>query len=253
MTSQAAMGAQIVAMSPMAGLVGSSAGGLAAGFVGGFIGSGGDLQSGLIGAAGGGLGGLASGLGALAGYKFGAGVGNAVRIGGRGLAGGTMTSLRGGSFGKGFGLAAGIESLSIAAVEMRKTMIRQSTGPNARGKSAGFMGDGFKLAGGRCRVVGNCADQKPSWLGGRQGGQGFLFGIPYSPGGFVDLFMETYAGPHDYLNSFFHYNAQGSAYNYSGFAYGFGEALSALNVGVATPFAAASGVPSYADSVLLSR
>jgi len=98
-----------------------------------------------------------------------------------------------------------------------------------------------------------CGAQHPSLLGGRQGGPGSLFGIPYSPGGFVDGFMETYAGPHDYLNSFFHYNAQGYAYNYSGFAYGFGEALSALNVGVATPFAAASGVPSYADSVLLSR
>lgn len=164
-----------------------------------------------------------------------------------------MTSLRGGSFGKGFGLAAGIESLSIAAVEMRKARIRQSTGLNATGKSAGFMGDGIKVAGGSCKVGVDCRYQDPSRLGGRQGGQGFLFGIPYSPGGFVDGFMETYAGPHDYLNSFFHYNPQGEAYNYSGFAYGFGEALSALNVGVATPFAAASVVPSYADSVLLSR
>lgn len=80
-----------------------------------------------------------------------------------------------------------------------------------------------------------------------------MFDISYAPGSLADRFVETFAGPHDFLNSFYHYNAQGNAYNYSGFAYGFGQALNALNVGVATPFAAASVVPSYADPALFSR
>ena len=107
LTSQAAIGAKIVAMSPFAGLVGSTAGGLAAGFVGGFIGSGGDLDSGLIGAAGGGLGGLASGLGAMAGAHVGDVTGSVVRVIGRGVAGGTTSALRGGKFELGFAFSAG--------------------------------------------------------------------------------------------------------------------------------------------------
>ena len=253
LTSQPAIGAQIVAMSSMAGLVSSSVGGLAAGFVGGFIGSGGDLQSGLIGAAGGGLGGLASGLGAMAGYKFGSGVGNAVRIGGRGLVGGTMTSLRGGNFGKGFGLSAGIESLAIVAAQMRASVIAK--GINATGTSAGFMGDGIKRAGERCYANEECPSGWLSGLfGGLQGGEGKIFGIPYAPDGLVNELMEAYAGPHDFLNAPYSYDANGYQRRLSGFAYGFGEALSVLNIAVATPIAAASVVEhSHTESMLFGK
>ena len=71
------------------------------------MGSGGDLESGLIGAAGGGLGGLASGLGSLAGAKYGSLTGGAVRVVGRGVAGGTTTALRGGRFELGIAFSGG--------------------------------------------------------------------------------------------------------------------------------------------------
>ena len=86
----------------------------AAGFVGGFVGSGGDLESGLIGAAGGGLGGLASGLGAVAGAKYGSVAGSAVRVAGRGVAGGTMSALRGGKFELGVAFSGGAALVNSA-------------------------------------------------------------------------------------------------------------------------------------------
>ena len=110
LASQAAIGAKIVAVSSIANVVGSTAGGIAAGFVGGFVGSGGDLESGLIGAAGGGLGGLASGLGAVAGAKY----GSAVRVVGRGVAGGTMSALRGGKFELGVAFSGGAALINSA-------------------------------------------------------------------------------------------------------------------------------------------
>jgi filamentous hemagglutinin len=47
-------------------------------------------------------------------------------------------------------------------------------------------------------------------LGGIQGSQGLVFGISYSPGGVADKVIESFAGPHDWLNSFHYYDALGN-------------------------------------------
>lgn len=95
-----------------------------------------------------------------------------------------------------------------------------------------------KLGGGR--NIEGVPIQKPSPLGGIQGGPGKIFGIPYAPGSLVDRFVEVFAGPHDYLNSGYWYNSSGNAYNRSGLSGYFGEALNFANVAVATPFVASS-------------
>mgnify|MGYP001469283292 CR=1 FL=1 len=40
-----------------------------------------------------------------------------------------------------------------------------------------------------------------SLLGGWQRGAGTILGIPYSSGGFIDMVVESFAGPHDSANS----------------------------------------------------
>ena len=129
---------------------------------------------------------------------------------------------------------------------------------NLGGKSAGFLGDLFKLGGSRF------SKRSPgaiSPLGGRQNGPGYLgltlggeqvLGINYEPGSILDHVVETYAGPHDYLNSWYWYD-NNTGYIRDGIGTigrVFGEGLNAINVLIATPFAAASVVP---DSIVLSR
>ena len=76
----------------------------------------------------------------------------------------------------------------------------------------------------------------------------------YAPDGLVNELVEAYAGPHDFLNAPYSYDANGYQRRLSGFAYGFGEALSALNIAVATPIAAASVVGhSHTESMLLGK
>lgn len=66
--------------------------------------------------------------------------------------------------------------------------------------------------------------------------------------------VEAYAGPHDFLNAPYSYDANGYQLRLSGFAYGVGEAMSALNIAVATPIAAASVVgPSHTESMLFGK
>ncbi len=43
-------------------------------------------------------------------------------------------------------------------------------------------------------------------LGGLQGGQGAIFGNPYAAGSFTDKVVESFAGAHDWLNSFHYYD-----------------------------------------------
>lgn len=106
-------------------------------------------------------------------------------------------------------IAAGIQLLGFTANSMRKTMWEQSTinPKNSSGISAGHKGDGHKLAGGRYNAAHPNAG---SPLGGAQGGPGKFFGIPYKPNSGLDLLLETFAGPHDYLNSWFAYDASGN-------------------------------------------
>jgi hypothetical protein len=105
---------------------------------------------------------------------------------------------------------------------------------NDSGVSEGFRGDWFKLGG--CRAP--CSN---SPLGGVQGGPGRLFGMPYEPGSFVDHLIETYAGPHDFLNSPIFYDALGNSANRPAIL----GLVNGANVVIATPFAAASVVPAY--------
>ena len=136
------------------------------------------------------------------------------------------------------GAAAGTFSLARDTGKyLRAKMIAQSRldPHNSSGISAGLDGDGFKLAGTRW-------DNNPGAknfagpLGGRQGGQGKLFGFNYPPGGIVNHVVESWAGPHDYLNSWA-YAADGTLRNLTRFEQFVGGFTNPLNVGIATPMA----------------
>lgn len=159
------------------------------------------------------------------------------RVLAEGSFGGVMSVIQGGKFVNGFATSGGLSSLTWASLEMRDAMIEQSlkNPKNASGKSDGFRGDQFKLGG--CRHP--C---KGSPLGGIQGEQGQFFGLDYESGSFLDHLIETYAGPHDFLNNPIFYRNNGNAR--SGF---FGdEIFNVANVAIATPFAMASIVPTSA-------
>ncbi|MDD5248611.1 MAG: hypothetical protein PHY45_06485 [Rhodocyclaceae bacterium] len=200
-------------------------------FAASYLASGGDFQAGLRGAASGAI------LGGVDGYY-----GNAWgldRVAANAVAGGISSRIQGGSFADGFTSRLGLSALTYANYLMRQDMIRSSLldpdSGNAGGKSSGFFGDFFKLGGARF-VDGLICD---SPLGGCQGGPGRIGPFSYSPGSFGDRLVEAYAGPHDYLNSGYWYDEFGNGKNLTGLRAGFGEALNALNVVPATPFAAA--------------
>jgi filamentous hemagglutinin len=155
--------------------------------------------------------------------------------------GGASASLQGGNFGDGFKLAGSLSALTYAATSMREAMVEQSKidARNAAGVSDGFRGDRFKLGG--CRAP--CTS---SLLGGAQGGSGFFFGHAYAPGSFLDRLIETYAGPHDFLNAPLFYNSVGNNVVRTGVLSSIIEPVSFANVAVATPFALATVIPPYA-------
>ena len=163
-----------------------------------------------------------------------------------GLISGTASTLQGGHFADGaLGYLQG-GTLKAIAVAMRRAMIAQSSldARNMGASSAGFMGDGIKLGGGRYNPSATAA--APSLLGGHQGQSGLLFGHPYAPGSWQDLLVEAYAGPHDYLNSFYWYDNFGNIRpGISTAGWAFGRALNYANVVSATPLVAASVVPDY--------
>jgi hypothetical protein len=164
------------------------------------------------------------------------------------IIGGTVSELGGGKFANGAGTAAFITGFTDIALAMRREVIRQSSldKRNSSGISGGFLGDGKKTGGGRADDSGRSCD---SLLGGCQGGQGKLFGIEYDPGSTADRLVEAYGGPHDFLNSWYWYNAQGNI-DVSVYSRPFGEAFGTLlnvsDVFIATPLAVSSMVPSYA-------
>ncbi|MDF3822754.1 hemagglutinin repeat-containing protein [Leptospira sp. 96542] len=185
----------------------------------------------------------------------------------------------------GFGGAAALrESLDAAADKMRELMIEESKKfpgvvdkdgkllvSNDSGKSAGLDGDGKKLAGTRIDLEKLCADNlcennadgtrtfkgsKEEFekrlkefsgpTGGVQGSKGTLFGFEYSPGGFVDHLMESFAGSHDFL-----FGSRSGLYDDQGNANQarldgtktIHEGWSAIGVLGSSPFAAAQGLP----------
>ena len=139
------------------------------------------------------------------------------------------------------GLKGGV--IRYAALRMRQLMIAQSmlNPDNASGLSAGLYGDRFKLGGGRYELGG-----APSPLGGVQGGQGMLFGREYAAGSWHDLLVESFAGSHDFFNSWYWYDHAGNIrQNMSIMQRWIGEGLNAANVVLAAPFSAAVMVPDY--------
>jgi hypothetical protein len=137
---------------------------------------------------------------------------------------------------------------------------------NATGVSDGFNGDGFKLGGGRFDpnfALGDSHQIQP--LGGRQGGLRTLFGRPYQAGGFVDRVIESFAGPHDWLGSWWSYDGKGNnAPERSFFGKMLGHFLStkvadplmsAVNIPLAAPFVASSwvGTSPYSGVALTPR
>ena len=208
-------------------------GGIAGGAVAGAISSG-NSKGAAIGAL---TGGITAGIGGYYGGNY-----NAGRVLAEASVGGVSSELQGGDFGKGFLASGSLSSLTWAALEMRRVMVAQSRldpqGRNDKGVSDGFRGDGFKLGG--CRAP---CDSSP--LGGVQGGPGKLFGLAYRPGSFVDHLIETYAGPHDFLNSGIFYDGLGNSIGRPAIL----DIVNGGNVLVATPFAAASVIPSYAYGI----
>ena len=84
---------------------------------------------------------------------------------------------------------------------------------------------------------------KPAYLGGNQGEEGEIFGHAYSVGSFSDRLVESYAGPHDWLGSF-RYGFRGDLIPYTSVGRALYDTWSAIAVGLATPFAIATAIPS---------
>ncbi len=221
----------------------------AGGFAGGLVLSGGDLKTAIVS-------GLSAGAFGAIGAKFGH-VWNAKRVLAHGVVGGITEETSGGDFIEGFKLQVGLSVLTSAAISARRIMIAQSRQLelNSLGKSVGFLGDKFKLGGGRFSIdkyveyikTGNPDLLKGNPLGGRQGlTKGRFFFLRYNPGDFLDHVVEAFAGPHDYLNSFYWYDSLGNIK--TGLSSGqifFGEVLNGINVAIAAPAVAASVVQSY--------
>jgi hypothetical protein len=185
------------------------------------------------------------------------------RVAVQSVAGGLSSAAQGRSFIDGLKSSFIPSALTYMAVSMRASMWDQSTlnktGANASGVSDGFMGDGHKIGGGRYSELSPFAI---SPLGGQQGKEGFLgvlwnnkpiVGGFYSPGSWQDRLVEAYAGPHDWLNSGYWYDAVGNAIGHQGIASGFGEILNGLNVIPASVFAGASVVQPYNYSAVFGR
>ncbi len=199
--------------------------------------SGGDLRSVLANAVGAGA---LRGLGVSAGGQW-----TPQRVLASSVVNGAVGAVAGGSFRDAALSSLQWGGLRYAAAAMRGAMVAQSllNPDNAGGLSAGVAGDNFKLGGGRYNVHGS----NPSFLGGHQGGEGWIFGRSYEAGSLWDRVVEAYAGPHDYLNSFYWYDEFGNIKSHlSSFQRRVGEMLNAANVLVATPFAAATLAPDYA-------
>jgi len=245
-----------------ASFIGGAAGGAAAGFVAGGIMTG-SLRGAVNGAIAGGItGGVAGAFRNT--YSLG-------RVAADGLANGAAAKLSGNSFQEGLKLGLTVSLATYINVKLREFELNHSKGtPGQIGKSPGFRGVRGKVGGGRIvekywkesgdRVLKNNGtleealeayynhpDVIVSPLGGHQGGQGIFFSesLTYKPGGFQDYITEGFAGTHDALNHWYHYNPNGTAIARDGIGYWFGEALNAANVGIAAPIVAPSLVPDY--------
>ncbi len=235
-------------------MVGATIGGTFAAATGGNIGMG--L---LTGAVGGGLfAGLAPGLGAFSDGIFrGISLGGAAgpltsgmsmasnftagflggAVSGAAIAGVNGTDVGNGAL-MGGAIAGGFSLLSDTAYLLRTKEIQNSEldplGRNSSGKSSGVRGDNFKLAG--ARIDPRNPNAAPAPLGGIQGGQGKIFGFNYPPNGIVNHVLESWAGPHDWLNGWT-YDSVGNLRNLNLFERGLNTFTNPLNVAIAAPLA----------------
>lgn len=180
-----------------------------------------------------------------AGASYGAGQINSAtgRIAANGTIGGVQAEMQGGNFRDGFIAGAKTAGLTEAAWAMRNKASEWASKNeyNTTGPSAGIRGDGRKLAGGFVDTNNNIV-QEP--FGGCQGCKGELLGTEYPVGGFRDYVLESYAGPHDFLDgpltnsvgqqTIFNTNHPVLTYAYSG-----------AMVVAASPFALASMTQDY--------
>ncbi len=251
--------------SVLAGIVGGAAGGAVAGGI-----TTGTLKGALQGAATGAI------MGAVQGYYTGANLvvgkpGQAFpwsRVPVQAVAGGLASEVQGGSFRQGFEISGAIAGATKVALWMREKMIvTDKDMRNRAGVSVGINGDEEKVGGGRFDARypqlylsdGSINPQHVQFLGGFQGGPGSFFGMPYPPGGFLDHLIEHFAGPHDWLGSWWSYNGAGDNEPIASF---FGQHLgtlgskvmdavsSVVDIPLAAPFAAAPvvGLAPYAGT-----
>ncbi len=180
---------------------------------------------------------------------------NLERVAMHGLGGGTGSEVMGGSFKDGFKLSAALALVTWGAMEMRKYEIASSKRefyidangkkvyPNLSGTSSGGVaGDGYKTAGGRVNHGETVRQTVVAPLGGVQGGQGSVFGIPYKPYGVVDYVVESFGGPHDFwrdmLGMYDKYGSSRPIYNWLDSAWDWGNNFA--GVVVVSPIVGAS-------------
>jgi len=185
------------------------AGGATAGFSGSMVMTNGNVGISLQGAVGGAIGGGVSGYFGSS-YPF-------ERVVANSFAGGIQSELQGGSFSDGARMSFEFSALAYLNSQMRDQMIEQSKldpRNDGTGLSRGMFGDMFKLAGGRWDPFANGV--QCSLLGCMQNGSGSVLGISYNKGGFIDMIVESFAGPHDTANSVWYYDSNGLIKNMAG-------------------------------------
>ena len=134
--------------------------------------------------------------------------------------------------------AGGFSLLSDTAYSLRRKEIQNSKldplGRNSSGKSSGIRGDNFKLAGARYNR--NNPGAWPAPFGGNQGGQGKIFGFNYPSNGITSHVLESWAGPHDWLNGWT-YDSVGNLKNLNLLEQGINTITNPLNIAIAAPLA----------------
>jgi hypothetical protein len=241
-----AVGPPTAALSAAANIVGGVAGGM----VGGGLASG--LQGGNLNsiARGAGAGGLLGGIQGYYGNTW-----NLERVAASSVGGGVSSAIKGGTFTSGAVTSLAVSTLSYAAVSMRQYEWGQSqlNPENAGGKSDGYMGIGGKLAGERVIAGKTLIEMGTGGLfGGVQGGDGYFWGMKYAPGSFLDHLNEAFAGPHDFFNHAYWYDKMGNQIAREGIEKYLGEGFSGANILLASPFVAASAIPTSVYHLLPS-
>ena len=237
----AQLGAYVAGAQIGAAAMGGLASGAIIGAAQGFSATG-NLAGAVNGAVQGGVTGMFS-----AGASYGAGQINSVtgRIAANGTIGGVQAEMQGGNFKDGFIAGTKTAAFTEAAMAMRSKAYEWAANndSNTTGPSAGIQGDGRKLAGGLVDRNGNIMREP---FGGCQGCKGELFGVEYPAGGFADYVLESYAGPHDFLDGILYNTSAGyqrtppnMAVNIAAYAY------SGAMIAVATPFAISSMTQQY--------